>query len=701
MLLRMDPGESLLRHRFRSVDDDYKGLDTHYQASFYPGSPRFWTASGDLTVTGTVLDNDLYTVGIERIRINWDEGRPLRFRVFHDGHTQAAVPVKLLIEEFGNAVDDDLLGERPASIPYGANTITPVVYTEANDGSDGDAIFTVRLLPGDGYVVDPDNDIAAMIVKDKDPLPVIRFESDRVDIEESAGTGGEIWVELVSALPVPREVSVAWEITGPAAAKDGQDFTASTGRLRFAPGETRKAIPVEILQDNLAEADEQFVVDIRHPLNAVLQDGQTELRAVLEIQDDEPYITMSEPLDTVVEGTDVEFTFNRTGSTAEELTIWVRVIQSSPKNVTTQEEVVFAAGEATATLTVPTDDDNVRRGLYTVRAGMLYPPIIGKPQTYWRDGTLSHTVEVRDNDLPRVNLEVEDGRVFEGNPVTFTLIRADGEDEALTVPLDIEAPASYVSATVPTELTIGAGQKRLEYTIQTVDDAVEEDNAQLTVTIEDGEDYRPGYPNSFTFSIFDNDGDLPGVRVRATEDWVDEGEDVVFRVIRSGDTTEALDARLRLYRLRSRVTAAELSDPTLGVTTPVYLVPLDHEEITVNFPVGQHTVSVTRSTTDDSVNHGNSTYHAFVLAGQDDPYTAFYEHTDSVWVQDDDRPVVTIGKRPHDGVLRVPGSALPRSVPGQRPHHRAGRADPDRGLVNPPHRQRQEPADHPMAGAQD
>lgn len=76
------------------------------------------------------------------------------------------------------------------------------------------------------------------------------------------------------------------------------------------------------------------------------------------------------------------------------------------------------------------------------------------------------------------------------------------------------------------------------------------------------------------------------------------------------------------------MTAAEFSGPTLGVTTPVHLAPLDHEEITVNFPVGQHTVSVTRSTTDDNVNHGNSTYHAFVLAGRDDPYTAFYEHTD-------------------------------------------------------------------------
>ena len=51
---------------------------------------------------------------------------------------------------------------------------------------------------------------------------------------------------------------------------------------------------------------------------------------------------------------------------------------------------------------------------------------------------------------------------------------------------------------------------------------------------------------------------------------------------------------------------------------------------------------MTRSTTDDTLNHGNSTYHASVLAGPDDEYAARYSWIAQVWVQDDDRPEVTI-----------------------------------------------------------
>ena len=104
VIFGLDPGVSERRLTYLSVDDDHKGPDTHYEATLHPPDPEFWVPAGNTTVNASVLDNDLYTVGIERIRINWDEGRPLRFRVFHDGHTGAAVPVNLLIEEIGNAV---------------------------------------------------------------------------------------------------------------------------------------------------------------------------------------------------------------------------------------------------------------------------------------------------------------------------------------------------------------------------------------------------------------------------------------------------------------------------------------------------------------------------------------------------------------------------------------------------------------------
>ncbi len=657
-VFRLGAGITRYGLSYSSVDDDYKGPDIHYQATLHPQDPKFWVPTGDRKVSGTILDNDLYTVGIERIRITWDEGKALRFRVFHDGHTGAAVPVNLLIEEAGNAVSDDLLGPRPASIPYGTSTLTPVIYTEANDGSDGDAIFTVRLQPGDGYEIDPDNDIAAMIVRDLDPLPVIRFENNRTDIPEAAGTG-EVWVELVSAVPTVRDVWVNYQVRDTAAADHGEDFTETSGRLQFEPGETRKAIEIEILQDRLAEADEQFAIYLKTPQFAVLEDGQETLLGVGAIVDDEPHVSMTLPNDTVTEGTDATFNLARTESTAEELTVWVRVIKSAPFSTTTQEVVVFAAGSATAQLAVPTEDDDERLGTYTVRAGLLYPPLIGKPWTYWREGTLSHTVTVRDNDLESVRLVVDEGRVQEGDPVTFTLRRGNTESTPLEITLDIEGGAGYTTGTIPSTATIPAGASSVQTSIQTVDDSTAESNGALTVTILDGTGYRPAYPNTFTFSIFDDDGALPAVRVNRTTAWVDEGEDVVFRVIRSGSTTDALDVRLRLYRLRSRVTQAELDDPTLGVTTPVHLVPLNHEVITVNFPAGTSQVTVTRSTTDDSFNYGNSSYHAFVLADADDGYTAYYEHAAEVWVQDDDRPVVTIGNAATTTFYGYPGAYYP------------------------------------------
>ena len=226
----------------------------------------------------------------------------------------------------------------------------------------------------------------------------------------------------------------------------------------------------------------------------------------------------------------------------------------------------------------------------------------------------------------------------------------------LTVSLGYNPAAAYTTGLIPTSVTLPAGENSVKVTIRTEDDSVAEDTGELTVTVLDGVGYRPGYPSTYTFSIFDNDGHRPGVGVHAAEFWVDEGEDVVFTVTRSGSAQDPLDARLRLYRLRSRVTEADLSDPTLGITTPKDHIFFDEEEVTVSFPAGTRTFTITKSTTNDNFNYGNSSYHAIVLAGPDDDYNAYYDHRGNG---------VGAGRRPSDGddhrdnhrVIRVSRSA--------------------------------------------
>jgi glucose/arabinose dehydrogenase len=70
-----------------------------------------------------------------------------------------------------------------------------------------------------------------------------------------------------------------------ASAKTGSDYQAVSGRVTFAPGETRKSIAVPILNDNLAEGDEQFNLTIDNVLGgATLSAPRT---ATITITDDE------------------------------------------------------------------------------------------------------------------------------------------------------------------------------------------------------------------------------------------------------------------------------------------------------------------------------------------------------------------------------------------------------------------------------
>ena len=654
----LDPGQQSANIVYSLPDDQFKGPDTHYQATLHPGNPEFWVPTGATTINGAILDNDLYTVGVSAPDRSVNEGQVLYYLLTHDGHTGEQLQVNVRRSEIGSAVADSLLIDTSHTINAGSYGNLRGFPTTVYDGSDGTAVFTVEVLPGDGYTVDPNHSTAHIAVQDVDPLPVLGLRSSSsVEVSEGVGTA-EIWVDLTSILPVPRQVEVDYEILEGSTAIDGEDFTASVGTLVFSPGETSKAVEVPILQDNLAEYTERFSVELKNPVFADLEDGATTLTAEVVIEDDEPFVTMEAAAAAVNEGTDAVFNLTRRRNTSDELAVYVQVSWEA----TYRETVIFPAGHATTKLAVPTEDDTTLQGSRTITALIIAPHTIAEPRTYLREGTFIQSITVLDDEVPGVRLYLEKGRVIEGQPVKFTLSRsASGGNrlgQLLTVSLSVDAPADYTSGSMPTSATIPAGVRSVEVEIPTIDDSVAEDTGELTVTVLDGAGYRPEYPSTYTFQIFDDDGSLPGVRVNAAETWVDEGEDVIFNVTRSGLVHDPLDARLRLHRIRSRVTAADLSDPTLGVTTPRDLIFYDDEEITVSFPAGISALTVTRSTTDDSLNYGNSTYHATVLAGPDDVYAAHYEHTASVWVQDDDRPTVAV-TAPIEEIYGNPGQVYP------------------------------------------
>lgn len=60
----------------------------------------------------------------------------------------------------------------------------------------------------------------------------------------------------------------------------GSDFTAASGTITFAPGQTSRTILVQTLDDTTYEGNETFVVNLSNPIGGVIVDGQGEATIV-------------------------------------------------------------------------------------------------------------------------------------------------------------------------------------------------------------------------------------------------------------------------------------------------------------------------------------------------------------------------------------------------------------------------------------
>ena len=77
-------------------------------------------------------------------------------------------------------------------------------------------------------------------------------------------------------------VEVDYE-TADGTATSNEDYTPSTGKLTFKPGETVKAISIPILHDNTAEEKETIIINLKNASHGTLRDSQ----AYVYITDDD------------------------------------------------------------------------------------------------------------------------------------------------------------------------------------------------------------------------------------------------------------------------------------------------------------------------------------------------------------------------------------------------------------------------------
>ena len=112
---------------------------------------------------------------------------------------------------------------------------------------------------------------------------------------------------------------------------------------------------------------------------------------------------------------------------------------------------------------------------------------------------------IEDDDLPVVTVAAVVERVEEGAAAGFTVTRAGDLAVLLAVPLTVSESGSYLSAEPAAEARFEAGQRWASLLLATVDDAVDEEDGTVTVTVDADADYVSGDPGSAQVVIGDDD----------------------------------------------------------------------------------------------------------------------------------------------------------------------------------------------------
>jgi len=145
------------------------------------------------------------------------------------------------------------------------------VLVNGDHVSEPDEYFLFNLgQPANAFLL-PNYSYAWCRIEDDDTLPQIRVS----DVTKSEGRGGNNLFTFTVTLSAPSTGPVRVNyVTADGTARAGEDYTAVSGTLTFAPGETSKSITVVVKGDKKKEANETFSLNLSGATGAGILDGQ-------------------------------------------------------------------------------------------------------------------------------------------------------------------------------------------------------------------------------------------------------------------------------------------------------------------------------------------------------------------------------------------------------------------------------------------
>ena len=480
--LTFQPGTVLQTIAVGTLDDEVSESEESFTVELYDATEAGVSESQG-TGTGTIVDNDdMPMVSIDDAA-PVDEGAstPASFKVTLSEASGQEVSVSYRTRD-GTAMAGSDYTSTEGTLTFDAGDMEQTITVSVQDDStpEDPETFTVELRSPSGATIG--NGAATGTISDddnSDPLPSLSIS----DVESVAEGGtAEFTVTLTPAST--RLVTVSYE-TKDGTALAGSDYTSVTDTLTFAATETAKTIQVSVLNDQTAEQDETFTVELSNPAGATMSDES----GTATITDDDsaglPTISIDDAPAVNEPGT-AEFRVRLSAPAGNAgVTVDYGTVDGSAEAGSDYSAVMstltFAASEIEKTISVAVLNDSIAEQSETfaveldnaVGATLLDRTGQGTINANDQGGTLALSIR----DAPTVR---------EGETALFQVrLSASGNQTVSVAYKAVDGTALSGTDYTPTQgtLNFGAGTTELTIAVPTVEDSTREQTETFTVML--------------------------------------------------------------------------------------------------------------------------------------------------------------------------------------------------------------------------
>ena len=411
----------------------------------------------------------------------------------------------------------------------------------------------------------------------------VAVSASSVSVTGGSALEGSPLVFTVTRSGTVRGVASITYSTAVGSAVAGSDYQATSGTLVFAANETSKTVSVPTLTDSIVEGNESFSLNLSGATGTTLGNAS----ATGTINDNVAGSSLSIADASAQEGSAVIFPVTRSGSQSMSASVnYVTAngsAQAGSDYSATSGILNFVPGEATKTISVPTNGDPYAEGneTFSISLSSVVGSAIG-------NGTATGTII---DVVPPSSLAIADASASEGGAVTFTVTRTGSSAMYSSVNYgtsngSAQAGSDYTA--VGGTLNFAPGEASKTISVPTNSDAYAEGNETFAIHLSSASATSIAQGDA-TGTIVDV---VPASSMSVNDASASEGGGMTFTVTRNGSTQ--MYSSVNYSTSDGSASAGSDYNPVSG---------------TLNFRPGETSKTVSVQTLSDSISEGNENFY--------------------------------------------------------------------------------------------